>query len=401
MKSEFAKVAAADRARMTEYVGEVEAGAGDVGDRIAINGIGQDVAIAVTLYPLVLDQVAKLCIHTEIDRICENMYQIVRSVGSKASEHAMKVDTACRKLIEDFRSRPTLRSGSLITTVFGDSIAPRGGNVWLGSLISVLADFGVSERLVRTSVFRLSKDGWLHSEQVGRRSYYSLSAEGRERFEQATQRIYSVPTGHWDGRWCLLLLSGLNTSTKEQVRKEFGWLGFGALSANVLAHPAPDLAEVDKTMIRLGITEALVIFEGQTIRNDGGMRQLAHNSWNLTDLNGRYEQFVKMFRPVMKAIGDAGKVSEKQAFIVRTLLIQEYRKVLLRDPLLPQELLLPGWNGVAAYQLCRNLYLATHYEADAYVGHTMETTDGPLPPPGALFWKRFGGIKKSKRKTND
>ena len=397
MEGELAKVAATDRARMIEHVGEVEAGAGDVSDRVAIDGIGQDVAIAVTLYPPVLDQVTKLHIHTEFDQICENMYQIVRSVGSKASERSMKVDTACRKLIEDFRSRPTLRSGSLITTVFGDSIAPRGGNVWLGSLISVLADFGVSERLVRTSVFRLSKDGWLQSEQVGRRSYYSLSAEGRGRFEQATQRIYSVPTGHWDGRWCLLLLSGLDTATKERVRKEFGWLGFGALSANVLAHPAPDIAEVDKAMNRLGITEELVVLEGQTIRNDAGMRQLANNGWNLTELNGRYEQFVKMFRPVMKAIGDAGKISEKQSFTVRTLLIQEYRKVLLRDPLLPQELLLPGWHGIAAYQLCRNLYLATHFEADAYVGHTMETTDGPLPPPGATFWKRFGGIEKTKK----
>jgi phenylacetic acid degradation operon negative regulatory protein len=267
----------------------------------------------------------------------------------------------------------------------------------------VMADFGVSERLVRTSVFRLSKDGWLQSEQVGRRSYYSLSPEGRGRFEQATLRIYSVPASHWDGRWCLVLLSGLDTATKELVRKDFSWLGFGALSANVLAHPAPDIAEVDRTISRLGVAEELVVLEGQTIRNEIGMRQLAHNSWNLTELNGRYDAFVKQFRPVMTAIGAAGKIDEKQAFIVRTLLIQEYRKVLLRDPLLPQELLLPGWKGAAAYQLCRNLYLATQCEADEYVGHSMETTDGPLPPPGESFWQRFGGIEKIKRKrvSND
>ena len=146
------------------------------------------------------------------------MYQIVRSAESKASEPQMKFDMACRKLVESFSSRPTLRSGSLITTVFGDAISPRGGNVWLGSLISVMADFGISERLVRTSVFRLVRDGWLQSEQVGRRSYYSLTDDGRARFEQATQRIYSVPVGRWDSRWCLLLLSGLPTSSKELVR---------------------------------------------------------------------------------------------------------------------------------------------------------------------------------------
>ncbi len=304
----------------------------------------------------------------------------------------MKVETACRRLVRNFSARPTLRSGSLITTVFGDAIAPRGGNVWLGSLIAVMADFGLSERLVRTSVFRLTRDGWLQAEQIGRRSYYSLSAEGRERFEEATHRIYAVPTGTWDGRWCLLLLSGLDTASKETARKEFGWLGFGQLSANVLAHPAPDLADIDSVSKRIRVGDALVVLEGQTVRNDEGMRRLAQSGWNLADLNDRYEQFVRMFRPVMTAIGNSRKIDNKQAFIVRTLLIQEYRKVLLRDPLLPQEMLPSGWKGSAAYHLCRNLYLATHRGADHYLGEVMETTDGPLPPPGAAFWTRFGGL---------
>ncbi|MDH5621920.1 MAG: phenylacetic acid degradation operon negative regulatory protein PaaX [Gammaproteobacteria bacterium] len=304
----------------------------------------------------------------------------------------MKVETACRRLVSNFSARPTLRSGSLITTVFGDAIAPRGGNVWLGSLIAVMADFGLSERLVRTAVFRLTRDGWLQPEQIGRRSYYSLSAEGRQRFEEATHRIYAVPTGTWDGRWCLLLLSGLDTAGKETARKEFGWLGFGQLSANVLAHPAPDLADIDSVSKRIRASDTLVVLEGQTVRNDAGMRRLAESGWNLANLDDRYEQFVKMFRPVMTAIGKSRKIGDKEAFIVRTLLIQEYRKVLLRDPLLPQEMLPAGWKGSAAYHLCRNLYLATHRGADRYLGDVMETTDGPLPPPGVAFWTRFGGL---------
>jgi phenylacetic acid degradation operon negative regulatory protein len=90
----------------------------------------------------------------------------------------MSVQTECQKIVDEFRSRPTMRAGSLITTVFGDSIAPRGGTLWLGSLINTMADFGISERLVRTSVFRLVKDGWLQSRQIGRRSYYSLTDDG-------------------------------------------------------------------------------------------------------------------------------------------------------------------------------------------------------------------------------
>lgn len=306
----------------------------------------------------------------------------------------MTVQRACQKLVEEFRSRPTLRAGSLITTVFGDAIAPRGGTVWLGSLIRAMANFGISERLVRTSVFRLAKDGWLQSRQVGRRSYYSLTDEGRERFALATHRIYGEPVEEWDGKWCLLLLSGLDTQTKDVVRKECGWLGFGPLSANVLAHPTPDIADLDVTVRRLGVAETLVVMRGQTIRGDGAMRQLARNSWNLDDIDQRYAEFVQRYRPVYKALSGKTKLDDKSAFLIRTLLIQEYRKVLLRDPWLPTELLPAGWHGAMAYQLCRNLYRAVHTRADAYLDEVMVTAEGPLPPPSRIYKQRFGGLEQ-------
>jgi len=287
-----------------------------------------------------------------------------------------------------------LRSGSLITTVFGDAIAPRGGKVWLGSLIEVMADFGIGERLVRTSVFRLARDGWLRSEQIGRRSYYSLTDEGREQFDQATHRIYGAPATDWDGQWCLLLLSGLDTATKELVRKECGWLGFGPMSANVLAHPAPDLADLDITMQRLGVEEDLIVLNGQTVRNESGMRRLAHASWNLAGIDERYSAFVKMFRPLMRSLQSESQVDAKTAFLARTMLIQEYRKILLRDPMLPQELLPSNWQGATAYQLCRNLYRVLYMPADQYLTEIMETADGPLPPPSSGFLTRFGGLDR-------
>lgn len=309
----------------------------------------------------------------------------------------MKVETASKNLVETFRSRPTLRAGSLITTVFGDSIAPRGGKVWLGSLISVMAGFGINERLVRTSVFRLAQDGWLQSEQVGRRSYYSLTNDGRERFDQATHKIYGEPVSDWDGNWCLLLLSGLDTADKEVVRKECGWLGFGPLSANILAHPSPDLVDLDVTIQRLGVSNSLVVLNGQTLRNESGMRQLAHNCWNLADIDERYSEFVQMFRPVVRGMQKDAAIEDETAFQLRTLLIQEYRKILLRDPQLPAELLPSEWQGGAAYQLCRNLYLAVHESSDRYLTASMETADGPLPPPTGAYWNRFSGLREHRK----
>jgi phenylacetic acid degradation operon negative regulatory protein len=306
----------------------------------------------------------------------------------------MSIQTTTKALLDEFRSRPTMRAGSLIITVFGDAIAARGGTVWIGSLIRVLSDFGVSERLVRTSVFRLTRDNWLAVNQVGRRSYYSLTEDGARRFEQATQRIYGEPRQTWSGDWCLVLLADLDADQKETVRKELGWLGFGAISTNVLAHPSHAMSELERTLQQIGIKRDLVVMQGRTLgkNQDDAMRALVHKSWNLDEIDQRYEGFIKQFRPVFRAVKKAPDCNRRMAFQIRTLMIQEYRRILLRDPLLPAEMLPAGWHGTAAYQLCRNLYRLIFAQADDFMTREFETADGPLPPPAPEFFTRFGGL---------
>ncbi|NBW01851.1 MAG: phenylacetic acid degradation operon negative regulatory protein PaaX, partial [Betaproteobacteria bacterium] len=38
-----------------------------------------------------------------------------------------------------FRRQQRMQAGSLIITVFGDVVMPRGGSIWLGSLIQLLS----------------------------------------------------------------------------------------------------------------------------------------------------------------------------------------------------------------------------------------------------------------------
>ena len=301
-----------------------------------------------------------------------------------------------KSLIDEFRSRPTLRAGSLIITVFGDSIAPRGGTVWLGSLIAVMGKFGVSERLVRTSVFRLARDGWLEATQLGRRSFYSLTEDGTQRFEQATHRIYGAPVLDWSGTWSFVLLSAVDASEREAIRKELSWLGFGAISTSLMAHPAPDLDDLMALLTHLGAKDDVVVMNGRTLdeSQDDAMRDLVRCSWNLEAIDDRYASFIEYFRPVHKAVVDDRNLSAENAFQIRTLLIQEYRKILLRDPLLPADMLPDAWRGSEAYELCRDLYAGTYAAADRYISDAMETADGPLPKLSSDFFKRFGGLKK-------
>ena len=117
--------------------------------------------------------------------------------AGQGSASRLRFAQATDKLVTEFRSQRPMRAGSLVVTVFGDAIAPHGGTVWLGSLIKALDGFGINQRLVRTSVFRLVKDGWLTADQIGRRSYYSLTENGRRRFLEASRRIYSEPRQQW------------------------------------------------------------------------------------------------------------------------------------------------------------------------------------------------------------
>lgn len=311
----------------------------------------------------------------------------------------MTLEAATAKLLRDFKAQPTVRAGSLIVTVFGDAIAPRGGTVWLGSLIRVMAEFGISERLVRTSIFRLAQDDWFEVEQAGRRSYYSLSAAGAQKFGQATHRIYGEPRQAWSGDWCLILLPELGSGLREQLRRELGWLGFAAVSPGVFAHPSPDMTDLGAVLQRTGCENEVVVMQGRTIRSgqESALRRLVFKHWSLADIDARYGAFAARFRPVLQALRKRKKKDPRTAFLIRMLLIQEYRKVLLRDPLLPAELLPPKWHGTAAYQLCRNLYLSVYDAADEYMTQAMETADGPLPPPAPEFYARFGGLRKTER----
>src|SRR2546429_9997001 len=102
-----------------------------------------------------------------------------------------------RALLRNFRAQRPLRGGSLLITVFGDSIAPRGGAVTLGSLIRLAAPFGLTERLVRTSVARLARQGWLAGKRSGRRSEYPPTRTGPERLPHTNRRTYGATAPLW------------------------------------------------------------------------------------------------------------------------------------------------------------------------------------------------------------
>ena len=290
-----------------------------------------------------------------------------------------------------------LRAKSLIISVYGDAIVAHGGTIWLGSLIRLLEPLGLSERMVRTAVFRLSRDGWMTSFQVGRRSYYSLSEHGRRQFEGVYRRIYDMPRDPWDGRWLLLFVNceRVEPRTRDALRTQLGWQGFGAVSSNVLAHPAGDMDAVRPVLADLGVDETVVPMRGRAEDMEGlaPQREMVRCCWDLDRIAETYNEFLDRFRPVLQVLqAEPESVSGETCFHLRMLLMHDWRRKLLRDPLLPEELLPADWPGTASRVLVRNLYRLLRGPSEQFLMDTGETADGPLPEAAPFFYARFGGL---------
>jgi phenylacetic acid degradation operon negative regulatory protein len=292
-----------------------------------------------------------------------------------------------RALLHHFQTQRPLRGGSLLITIFGDAIAPRGGAVTLGSLIRLAAPFGLNERAVRTSVARLARAGWLASRRAGRRSEYRLTRSGAERFAEATRRIYGENPRSWNGRWTLVVLPEAVGSRRE-TRDELRWLGFGQLNAVLFAHPACSLPQARAWLRKLpGARGALLLHSsGAELAAD---RELVARGWDLGELTRRYRNFVARFSAAEPTV--AAGVAPETAFLLRTLLIHEYRKVHLQDPLLPPALLPEAWVGARAYELCRRLYGGLFDQAEEYLSAVAHQLSRPLPLANPAAHARFGG----------
>jgi phenylacetic acid degradation operon negative regulatory protein len=294
---------------------------------------------------------------------------------------------AAEQLLSAFQQRRPLRVGSLIITIFGDALTPRGGVIALGSLIRLVERFGIDERWVRTSVGRLADDHWLDAHRVGRRAEYALSESGRTRFAEATRRIYAGPPTLGGDQWTFVALPPASKGDRQPLREVLRVGGFGEINEGLYAHPC---VTPEETQAYLADHDgsAPLIFQSQRITGLDPA-ELVTRAWDLSALGQRYRQFCDQFAPIAEALPTLRTADPALAFVVRTLLIHEYRRIHLRDPMVPASLLPADYPGHTAYELCREIYHALFSPAEHYLDANAERLDGPLPPPDDTIGTRF------------
>lgn len=245
------------------------------------------------------------------------------------------------------------KAASFIVTIYGDVVEPRGGTLWMGTLIDCCARHGISESLVRTAVSRLVSAGRFVGERVGRKSYYRLTEAGQDEFRQASHILFS-PSAPPEG-WAVALVCGDDLPP--------GWARIG---------PQAALAPYRKGIRLPGGT----IMRAQSTSADH-LTTFAAQHWPLDEVEDTYRAFIARFAPIREGSGIAA-IPGEDALALRLRLVDEYRRAALSDPRLPSEALPQDWPATEARRVFRKLYLALSPAADLFIGGSFADSRGLL-----------------------
>ena len=282
---------------------------------------------------------------------------------------------------------------NLLVTVFGDALLPHGPETAASvrSLTELLEPFGVSERLVRTSLTRLVNDGLLATRSVGRRSFYGVDPSSAPLFRRADARIYGSRSKPWDRSWTIVVIDGTESTAarRAHLRQRLTWAGLGVVAPNVMASPVVTAEEVALVVDQAGgfrnvLVSRSEVYDGASTIDE---EELARRCAPLDDVAAKYDEFVDQFsdfdRHMLEALPPA------DAFKLRMLLIGTYRRIVLVDPLLPPSLLPDGWAGRRARALAAFVYGACADGAERHLAEVVELAEASLVPDANWLHGRF------------
>ncbi len=270
-----------------------------------------------------------------------------------------------------------LKVWSLIITFFGDSVIARGGNVSASTVQSVLQKVDIGAGAVRTAFSRLAGDGWVVRERLGRQSYYQLSDDGIGLFAQASKQIYAPMIDADAGDCSWLFASHKNKSALTDLPIN----NMVVLPNQCLLIKNPDESAIE----RLRSSNFLCMQGKLSDIPEWVTQSLIDPDW--------VDQF-DILQTTFKKLSGRPPTDPISALAARTLLIHQWRRLLLRYPALPPEL-----KGVTldAENACRafvgQLYHRLNEPAEQWLSEHGRSLAGELPAPSsnpsARFTKRY------------
>ena len=273
---------------------------------------------------------------------------------------------------EDVRAREQ-QPRALIVTIYG--LYARDAKGWLSvsSLIRLMAELGVDEQAVRSSISRLKRRGLLVAEKVDGAAGYAISDEGKQILREGDRRIFERPRASVDDGWVIVVFSVPESEREKRhtLRSRLTWLGFGTVAAGVWIAPAHVEDETRDMLKRHGLTGYANLFHASHI-GFGSLREQVESWWDLAGLAKLYEEFQARYTPVLDRWRRRRNGDDAAAFADYVQMLTHWRRLPFFDPGLAPELLPDDWPGTRAadlfFKLRDRLAPAAQRHVDAVTG---------------------------------
>lgn len=276
--------------------------------------------------------------------------------------------------------------------IYFDYVQHYGGAIHVASLLHLTSQLGLPVSTVRSALCRVTAQGWLERRSMQNKSFYALTALGKERLDEARPRIFEHRHARWDGQWTLLTYSLPERLRhyRDRLRHELSWLGFGPLNAGTWISPRP---VVEITLRHLSIRKLdpyVQIFRARQVSSIPH-QELVARCWNLKAVQKEYERFIQKWRPTWQKCKREFEIgqppAESACFASRMRLLHEFGEFLHIDPDLPPELLPEPWAGDEAWRVFRECYMLLAERALNYFEQTFEG-------PASLNGERQSGRRR-------
>lgn len=243
-----------------------------------------------------------------------------------------------------------LQPRQLIVTLYGLWARQRGGWLSVASIVRLMADLGVDEPAVRSSISRLKRRGLLVARPVGGVAGYALSDDAVEMLAEGDARIFGRRRAEVADGWLTVVFS-VPESERDQrhrLRVELTRLGCGTVAPGVWIAPGHLTDEVTEVLRRRRLDGYVELFSGRHVGFGDTTANVAR-WWDLDALQARYAEFLERQQPVRR------RWTEETAFADHVRLVTDWRRLPYADPGLPLALLPENWNGARAAELFAEL----------------------------------------------
>jgi phenylacetic acid degradation operon negative regulatory protein len=252
---------------------------------------------------------------------------------------------------------------SLLLTILGELVYPRGDPVWTSSLLYVMSGLGVEEQTARQTIARSAAAGWLIGERHGREVCWRLSSDVKRLIESGMRRVYSLDhrSEPWDGNWLIVLVTVPNShrAARKRLYKALEWSGFGSPSPGVWLNPSFEQESEVRRIIRdLELVEWTLSFRGSAGTVGLSEEQIVRRGWgDLDEVEAVYRELLERYTAVRPVAHDLVLFSQLE-------LVSRWQRLPFLDPRLPEELL-PEWIGRRAVSVIRQRRAEWHEAAQA------------------------------------